>query len=163
MEVGITASWRVPSHESQVWHGCLHGNTFGSEAWDLYPEVGRAKAKPNCQHKLHNWFCIKQSRNECDEPYFNCFMTLKNWNFASMLGLANVSGTWDPMWSGPYNILETSRPSLACWAQSLCSNKALTLSCLKLWTKVGTRVWICDAFYPCKIINPTSNMPIVVP
>jgi hypothetical protein len=33
--------------------------------------------------------------------YFEGFLRLKSWGFASMLGLANMSGTWDPMWTGP--------------------------------------------------------------
>ena len=29
------------------------------------------------------------------------FLRLKSWDIASMLGFANMSGTWDTMWTGP--------------------------------------------------------------
>ena len=28
-------------------------------------------------------------------PYFNGYLRLKSWDFAFMLGLANMNGTWD--------------------------------------------------------------------
>jgi hypothetical protein len=33
MEVGLRHF--TPCPKSQVWHACLHGNTFGGETWDL--------------------------------------------------------------------------------------------------------------------------------
>ena len=30
-----------------------------------------------------------------NQSYFNGFLRLKSWDFASMLGLADMSGTWD--------------------------------------------------------------------
>ena len=35
------------------------------------------------------------------EDLFNGSLRLKIWDFASMLGFANMNGTWDPMWTGP--------------------------------------------------------------
>ena len=34
-ELGLTTSRKVPSPESQVWHGCLHSNTFWRWSWGL--------------------------------------------------------------------------------------------------------------------------------
>ena len=34
----------VPSLKSQVWHGCLHGNTFRGVDWDLYWDLGQEKS-----------------------------------------------------------------------------------------------------------------------
>ena len=72
---------------------------FEGEAW-YSTCVGswvKQKDKPNSQHKPCEYFCIKQSRStfKDNEPYFNGSLMLKSWNFSSMLGLANTSGTWN--------------------------------------------------------------------
>jgi hypothetical protein len=46
------------------------------------------KATPNFQHKSHEKFCIKYSRSD-----FNGFLRLKSWEFAFILGLANMKTT----------------------------------------------------------------------
>ena len=55
------------------------------------------KARPNSQDKSRKYLCIKYSRSDFNDtlPYFNGFLRLKIWDFTSMLGLANMSGTWD--------------------------------------------------------------------
>jgi hypothetical protein len=55
------------------------------------------KLDPTLNTSIVNIF----AQNNQDPPLmitnfiFNGFLKLKNWDFASMLGLANMSGTWD--------------------------------------------------------------------
>ena len=56
--------------------------------------------KQNARSKSSNdsrrCFRMENSRSDFDNyPCFNGFSRLKSWDFASMLGLANMSGTWD--------------------------------------------------------------------
>ena len=88
----LTTSHGIPSSKSQVWHGCLHGQTFWGEARDLCWKLGRAiiqhvkkrvwqwKARPNSQHKSRIIFLQK---------------IITNVNHTWMLGLANMSWTWN--------------------------------------------------------------------
>ena len=41
------------------------------------------------------------NKNDLDpmKPYFNGLSRLKSWDFASMVHLVDMSGTWDPMWT----------------------------------------------------------------
>ena len=52
------------------------------------------KARPNSQHKFRKYFCVKYFRSDFYDkyPYFNGFLKLRSWDFAFMLGLANMSG-----------------------------------------------------------------------
>ena len=54
------------------------------------------KARPNPQHKFHVIFAINQDSNLNEyKAYLNGFLRLDSWDFASMLGLPNMSGIWD--------------------------------------------------------------------
>ena len=72
---------------------------FGGEAWDLCFKLGRAMSKTQLspqvpQILLH--IIIKYDFTDIS-PYFSDYLGLTSWDFASMLGLANMSGTWDPV------------------------------------------------------------------
>ena len=70
---------------------------LGDEAWDLCWELGWAKSWTQLstqvpQILLHEIIHIRL--NDC-QPCFNGFLRLRSWDLASMLGIANMSGTWD--------------------------------------------------------------------
>jgi hypothetical protein len=84
-----------------------------SPKYDMNVRLGtwvEQNAKPNSQHKsqrplLHELIKI---RLHDYKPYFNHgFLRLKSWDFASTSGLASMNGTWDPMWTGPWNSQHT--------------------------------------------------------
>ena len=104
-KLGLTISHGVPSPRSQVWHGCLHIHPFGMWGPGLVLRVGSLKKLDlKAQHKSCEFFGHKdQWRSDFDEskPCFNGFIRFESREFASMLGLVDVSGTWDPMWNCP--------------------------------------------------------------
>ena len=100
-KLGFTTSHWSPSPNPQVWHGCLHGNTFWSEAWNKCGDLRQAyflniiypilHASPEIfLHKIIKivqWWMYKL--------YLNGLLRLKSWDFDSMLGFANMSANWD--------------------------------------------------------------------
>ena len=83
MEVGTYHFKRGPKYDVIAYMATL----FGGEAWDF--------CTFNTKLESREHFCIKYTRSKFhdDSPYFNGFLSLKRWDFASMLGL----GAWDPM------------------------------------------------------------------
>ena len=73
------------------------------------------KARPNPQDKPRKYLYIKYSWSNFNDtyiPYFNSSLRLKSWDFASMLVLANMRGTWDFVWTNHYNNFHTCEQSL---------------------------------------------------
>ena len=70
---------------------------FRGEAWDLCWEL-----------RLRKCFCIKCPRSNFNDNYiyYNGFLRLKSWDFASMLGLANISeiSNLGPHMNLPWNL-----------------------------------------------------------
>ena len=91
-------SWDLPLH---TWHRILTAWLRTCvESWVV------KKSRPNLQHKSQDFLHMINnilwllSFNECT-PYFSAFVRLTSWDFASVLGVADMSETWDPMWTGP--------------------------------------------------------------
>ena len=121
IHIGSQVPWRqsVQSQPLRAWKSGLttsHGSQVLSMTWMLtwphFLEVKletcveswvEPKARPNPQHKSCKYFCIKYSKYDFNEykSYFDGFFKLKSWDFASTLGLVNLSGLWDPMWTNP--------------------------------------------------------------
>ena len=59
-KLGLTTSHEVPSHRSQVWHECLHGNTFWR--WGLERLLEDFQGPLDCRDHCHghdSWFVFK--------------------------------------------------------------------------------------------------------
>ena len=109
-KLGLTTSHAgVPSPKSQLWHGCLHGNTFRRRGLTLVLRSSwvKQKARPNSQHKSLEYSCTKWTKIQLLWSIINHALivswSLKVWDFASMSGFDGISGTWDPMWTNPSN------------------------------------------------------------
>ena len=103
-KLGLPTIHGFPSPRSQVRHECLHGHIFWRWGFGTCVESWVAqKARPNSQYKSRELLCIKQSRFDFNgyRLYFNEFLRLKSWDFASKLILVDKNGTWDPMWTSP--------------------------------------------------------------
>jgi hypothetical protein len=78
---------------------------FGSEDLGLVLRVGLGKKlDPTCNTKSRILFSdIKQSRFDFNGyiPHFNDFLRLKSWDFAPMLVLVDMNGTWGPQVNRP--------------------------------------------------------------
>jgi hypothetical protein len=112
--------WDLLLHtRSQVWHGCLHDDTFWRWGLGLVLRVGSSKMlDPTLDKSLKKILLevIIFNFNEY-KTYFIDLWRLKSWDFASISGLAKLTwvgcGTWDlePHVNRPWGSLHT-------WAKS---------------------------------------------
>ena len=103
-------SWDLTLHKgSPILHpkydtNAYIDNNFWRWSSRLLLRVGLSK-KLDLIHNtsLEEASCIKWSRSYFHgyKPYFNKLLRLEGWDFASMLGLIDMSGTWvlGPMWT----------------------------------------------------------------
>jgi hypothetical protein len=103
-------SWDLPCHTgSQVprskydMDGYM-ATLFRGEAWDLCCKLGWAKSYTQLSTRVLQIFVHKIIKIllEWYLTYFNGLLRLKSWDFATMSGLANMSETWKPVWTGPH-------------------------------------------------------------
>jgi hypothetical protein len=106
-KVGTYHFTRVPSPSSRWWHGCLHGNTFWRWGSGLVFGVGWSKKLDTTLNTSPaNCFPLN---NQGPHLMIINHILMVSWGstigtLPFVLGLANMSGTWDPMWTGPQRV-----------------------------------------------------------
>ena len=104
----------VPSPKSQVWHGCLHDNTFWRWGLGVVLRVGlRNNLDPTFSTSLMIIFVY--SNQDLNLMIVNHILMVSwgskvrklppCWDLLIRLGL----GTWDPMWTNPNTPFKTHR------------------------------------------------------
>ena len=108
-KLGLITSHGVPMcPKSQLWHGCLHGNTFWRWGLGLVLKEGLSKkSDPTLNTSPANIFAWKKNKDSSQWLLAICTWFLEAqkvgtsppcWDLLTWVGL----GTWDPMWTGPY-------------------------------------------------------------
>ena len=97
-------SHMIPTLESQIWHGCLHDNTFWKWGLGLALWVGLSKKlDPTLKPSLTNIFLIKnQDPTSMITIIFEWSLEAHKWRLLSpRWDSLNMIGIWGPRRTGP--------------------------------------------------------------